>query len=231
MTEIWSHRGYVDGPGSIAENTMAAFAAASSCGVQGIELDVWRTADGAWAVHHDRGVATGNLDELRWEDVPPDVPSLSEALASCRVDVVNVELKVAEEACGAQGRALGAALAAELVGQQGAGGSRVVVSSFCREAVEEVLALGTGLPVGLLVGGALPDGLVGELARAGYWALHAHHSVLDQETVARAHEAGLRAVAWTVDDPEEMHRLVAAGTDVLISNLPRLGLQAASGHV
>lgn len=226
MTRIWSHRGYADGPGTEVENTVPAFLAASGTGVEGIELDVWLTADGAWVVHHDRQVAAGNLDELRRREVPPGVPSLEEALASCRVEVVNVELKVPRGLCRSRGWDLGRALARELCQCQPAQSRRFVVSSFCREALEAVRVTGIGLRVGLLVSGPLPGGLAGELGRRGYWGLHVEHPALDADEVSRAHEAGLSVVAWTVDEPVEMARLVTASVDVLITNFPRLALGA-----
>jgi len=218
LTEVWSHRGRVAPGDAAAENTVAAFAAASAAKVDGIELDVWLTLDGVWVVHHDQRCGAGELDHLRRADVPRSIPDLCEALAACSVETVNVELKVPPTADRSEARRLGGELGQymSLPGILAATVSRLVVSSFSREAAGAVLA--TGATTGLLLE-ATPTGpeLV-SLAREGYWAAHLEHSHLGARDVTAIHEAGLRAVAWTVDGENDIARLARQGVDVLISN-------------
>ncbi len=42
------------------------------------------------------------------------------------------------------------------------------------------------------------------------------------EAIAEAHALGLKAGAWTVDDPGEMRALVATGIDALCTDRPDL---------
>lgn len=44
--------------------------------------------------------------------------------------------------------------------------------------------------------------------------------VVDARFVDAAHEAGLAVHAWTIDDAEEMHRLVDAGVDGIMTDVP-----------
>lgn len=216
--QVWSHRGRV-GPGDVvAENSVAAFAAASASGADGIELDVWRTADGAWVVHHDRVSAAGALDALDRLEIPASVPDLDEALAACQVGTVNVELKVPQEASAPQASRLGADLAQALLQlRQGGPGPRLVLSSFSAPAAGAAAAMATDLPVGLLMQGRWQPSLVG--AQPGqYWGVHIEHQKLAGADVASLHQRGFKVVAWTVDDPSEARRLGAAGVDVVISN-------------
>ena len=46
------------------------------------------------------------------------------------------------------------------------------------------------------------------------------HSEVTPENVAWCHERGIKVVPWTVDEPEEMLRLVDCGVDAIISNYP-----------
>ena len=61
------------------------------------------------------------------------------------------------------------------------------------------------------------------IGRAGASALMLHHAVVSPAAVERAHAAGAAVWAWTVDDPNELARLEAAGVDAVITNDPFAG--------
>lgn len=44
--------------------------------------------------------------------------------------------------------------------------------------------------------------------------------VLDQRYVKRAHDVGLRVIVWTIDEPDEMHRLLDIGVDGILTDAP-----------
>ena len=209
---------------------MAAFEAASATGADGVELDVWRTIDGQWVVHHDRLSAAGPLDGLARPEVPAGIPALDDALAACSVATVNVELKVPPEATPAEAAGLGEELAVSLALQDGPLPlSRLVLSSFSAHAVRAALGAVPALRVGLLVEGAVGGELAPAVA-AGCWALHVPHEALGPADVAALHDRGLCVVAWTVDEPAQMERLAEAGVDVLITNTPLVALMAVRGR-
>ncbi len=66
--------------------------------------------------------------------------------------------------------------------------------------------------------GSIPQAV----AAAGFDALSPSRTILTPTMVAEAHEAGLRVLPYTVDDPAAMRRWVAVGVDGLITNRPDL---------
>ena len=47
-----------------------------------------------------------------------------------------------------------------------------------------------------------------------------NHEVVTRTNVAYCHGLGIKVVPWTVDDPEEIQRMVDCGADAIISNYP-----------
>lgn len=80
----------------LPENTIAAFKDAVSAGACAVELDVWLSADGQVAVHHDDSLSrmcggeamknkgTGKVPELNVKDFPPIVPPNEDQKFRCK---------------------------------------------------------------------------------------------------------------------------------------------------
>lgn len=47
-----------------------------------------------------------------------------------------------------------------------------------------------------------------------------HYSMTDEELVSKCHENGMRIVPWTVDQDEDIKRMLSLGVDAVISNYP-----------
>src|SRR5512143_3291801 len=68
------------------ENTLAAFRRALRQGAGGLESDVWLTADGAPALHHEDRLGRLRrraLGTLRADELPPWLPTLADLYAGC----------------------------------------------------------------------------------------------------------------------------------------------------
>lgn len=100
--------------------------------------------------------------------------------------------------------------------------SQVRVMSFSLLAVRRMRQLAPGLPLVLLMertplpyrDGRLPRGVAA--AGIGVDILRAHPGY-----VQRVHAHGHEVHVWTVDEPQDVDRCVAAGVDVIITNRPR----------
>ena len=55
--------------------------------------------------------------------------------------------------------------------------------------------------------------------------LSAPHGNVDADLIAKARARGMKVNTWTVDDPDEMRRLIGLGVDAIISNYPDRLLQ------
>lgn len=220
------------------ENTLAAFEAALALGLGHLETDVQATRDGVAVVLHDPDLrrTTGRpvqvstitwaeLTELRVGGVHP-VPRIEEALEAFPDAVLNIDCKD-----GRAVRPLAEALRA--AGAQ----DRVVVASFdgrrARAVQDLVPGVGRSLGIAGTAGARLAAGLdrishaagLHLLSRicAGADALQVPEragrlTVVTERLVELAHEAGLQVHVWTVDDPDDMTRLLDLGVDGIMSD-------------
>ncbi len=219
-------------------NTLAAFRRAADLGADGVELDVHLCADGIPVVIHDFTVdattnGTGRVREMplaalkeldagsRFDPAfaGERIPTLEEVFAEVGGRLlINVELKSMpgnddpglEEAVAVRIRRHGLA-------------DRVLVSSFNPFALQRFRREMPEVPVGFLYETALLSRaarLAAALIRLRPQTLHPWWGMITPQTVRQAHAWGRRVVAWTVDDPEAMARLINWGVDAIITNYP-----------
>jgi glycerophosphoryl diester phosphodiesterase len=227
---VLAHRGACR---AAPENTSAAFAAAAAQGADGVELDVHRTADGALVVHHDAAArGFGVLAEHTAAEIRrglPDVPTLDEALDACAGMLVNVEVKNLPGDADFDPDERAAVTLVELLRAR-AGGGDVLVSSFSLATIDRVRHLDDRLPTGFLTIGLDPFEATSVAHAHGHGAVHPHvHSLagpVGGALVDRAHGLGLAVNVWTVNEPDEIRRLAAAGVDGIITDVPDQALAA-----
>lgn len=226
--ELMAHRG---NSAVAPENTLSAFAEALKTPAQSCELDVHLSADGEVIVMHDATVdrttdGTGAIADLTlaqlkaldagsWfgpEFAGEPVPTLAEvvALVGDRVKL-NVEIKSAADP--------DSSLKVVQILRDGGILDQSMISSFGLQALLETrkywpqgtLALITGHCADLQI--AIDNGL--------QWFNVYYHEV-DEALVRRAHEAGLKVMIWTMDDPAQWERFASMGVDGICTNAPHL---------
>jgi glycerophosphoryl diester phosphodiesterase len=213
------------------ENTVAAFGLARELGADGVELDVRRTRDGVLVVSHDPQVDDfGLLVEHPFAELRaavPGVPTLEEAFDALDGMIVNVEIKCFPTEPDADPERLVARGVVGLLDRRGVH-DRVIVSSFELDAVDVVRALDARVVTGWLTSGLAPaTSLPIAVARGHAWLNPDRASMRGAAAAAAVRDAaeqGVRLDVWTVDDPDEIVALAAAGVDAIITNVPDVAL-------
>ena len=59
-----------------------------------------------------------------------------------------------------------------------------------------------------------------EVLEAGLDGINLHYKIIDEAMVRQAHQDGLGILAWTVNDMEEVHRLIGIGIDGITTDRP-----------
>lgn len=211
MTLALAHRG--DWSAS-PENTVAAFQAAERAGADMIELDIRRTADGGVAVVHDPtlervwnsplAVAESSLDDLS----ALGVATLEETLACTDLPVMVdfTAADVVEPALAVIGRAHAL--------------DRVLFSGGNVEGHARIRELAPGARIALTWTEREPPpaGLLESLAIEYF---NPPWENVDERLVERMRARGYKVSTWTVDDPQEMRRVVDCGVDAVVTNRVR----------
>lgn len=216
---------------------MAAFERAIELGANGIETDVHLTRDGRLALIHDATLdrTTGEpgsirgLDfaEIREKDAGswfgPEfrgqkVPAMEELfeLAKGRDVFLNVELKFGSAPYPGMEEAVIAVIRRYGMEEQ------VILSSFNHDSLALVKRLAPEVRTGILYGENLYEPW-NYAAGFGTDALHAWHGVVTPEKVADADKRGLVYFPYTINEAEEMKRLIRAGVAGVITDYPDLG--------
>jgi glycerophosphoryl diester phosphodiesterase len=56
------------------------------------------------------------------------------------------------------------------------------------------------------------------------------YKLVTPELVKKAHKRGIRVIPWTVNEPEDMQRLIEMGVDGLITDYPNRALALPKMH-
>jgi glycerophosphoryl diester phosphodiesterase len=226
---IIAHRGAA---GHAPENTLVAFERAVELGTGFIETDLHLTRDGQFVAIHDAtlerttngkgAVHEFTLAELRkldaglWYDrsyMGQRIPTLEEVLDFGRKHDVIFYLEVKYDAAWGMHHALVAAL------QKSQSAARTIVISFDPKTIKAIRTLDASLMVGILVDDPAIDAVKAALD-VGARQLCPKSNLVTKKLVEDAHGAGLQVVAWTVNQVEEMHSVIATGVDGIMSDFP-----------
>jgi len=241
-----AHRG---ASASAPENTLEAFRLAVESGAGGLELDVHLTRDGYVVVIHDPtldrttnvsgAVAGMTLDEVREPDAGYNfsldggithpyrgqglrIPTLAEVLREFPGVVLNIDMKA--DRPGIEAAVL------KVLRESGAEGRVLVVSSrrgtvgrFRRVSGGRVSTGASRWETGIFL--LLANLRLERLLRPAYDALQvplSHRGVplVTRRFIEAAHASNVRVDAWTINESDEMRRLLDLGVDVIMTDRP-----------
>ena len=223
----FAHRG---GTSAAPENSMRAFQHAVDLGYRYLETDVHATADGHVVAFHDNDlqrtcgsslkIAEATIDELgsaRIDGTDP-IPMLIEILNAwpevnlnidCKSDAVVAPLiqqlrssKCLDRVC------IGSFSDKRLARIREEFGSSVCTSMGPREVATLVMSTHARVPIR-----PTRHALVAQIP-----VQQGPIPVVTKRTVQRAHDLGLFVHVWTIDDPQEIGRLLDLGADGIMSD-------------
>ncbi|MGX5715803.1 glycerophosphodiester phosphodiesterase [Arthrobacter sp. MAHUQ-56] len=229
-----AHRGFsAEG----LENSMAAFRAGADLGFRYLETDVHTTADGVLLLFHDETLdrvtdGRGKVADLVAEDVAraringrEPIPTFDELVTELPDARLNLDVKDWGSV-----RSTAAAIERHQVHH------RVLVASFSdrrRRAVLKLLSRPVASSAGVVsnalftfLGPLLPGLLFRSLMRRVLRDVHALQvpvrygriPVVTPGFIRRAHALDLVVHVWTINDEQEMHRLLHLGVDGIVTD-------------
>ena len=242
---VIAHRG---GAGQWPENTLFAFRNAIEAGADALEFDVHATRDGELVVMHDATVdrttdGSGRVDEMTWKALreldagyrwTPDggasypyrgmdlkAPALEEVLSAFPDTRMIIELKdVSESARERFSRVIGSTPNPD----------RIVAASFQAESVKYIRDHNPGIATSATAGEVLLFWIL-NTARIGFAFVPEGETMqvppsfrdlpmVNARFVSDAHRHNVDVYVWTINEEEDMKRLLDHGVDGIITDYP-----------
>ena len=225
--QVVAHRGYWKTEGS-AQNSIASILAAGRISAYGSEFDVNLTCDGALVVNHDftyhgLKIYENTLADLRCDTLRLSngeiIPTLDEYLeASKQYPEMKLVFELKSEG-DPQYEAVALPACVEAITRLGVA-DRVEFISFSLSACKEFARLMPKNVVEYLGGEIAPA----ELHKMGITGIDYEYNVFYEhpEWIGEAHKLGMVVNTWTVNQEEDMRKLLELGVDQITTNEPEL---------
>ena len=226
-TLVVAHRGLC---GIERENTAASFLAAANRSYYGIETDFYRTADGKFAISHDKtlkrvaGIDV-RIEETTLEDLQKIALFDREGNRRGYLRVPTLEEYV--EICKRYGKHAVPELKSDFTDEEIARALEIfrradylehtTFIAFHYENLQKIRAQAPTQSVQYLFSEFTDE--VMERVRRDRFDVDVYHSALTEERVRELHGLGVKVNCWTVNDPEEGERLSKWGVDFITTNI------------
>jgi glycerophosphoryl diester phosphodiesterase len=232
------------------ENTLASIASALELGVSAVEIDVQLTRDGGVVVIHDPSVdrttsGRGDVRQLTLAEIRAlsagypsrfgstyqgeHVPTLAEVLGLLR-DRARALIEIKRESVTDDATGGVEALTIAEIRRLGMA-DKVALISFDQRAILRARELAPEISRGRIFGRTTPAELLADARATSSEVVMPHKSLLSDELVTGARDAGLKVATWVVDDPEELKPLARFGLYGVGSNRPGVLLDAIADGI
>ena len=225
--------GHACAAGEAPANTLAGVRACLDAGAEAMEIDVQLSADGVPVLMHDETVdrttnLSGPLRSLTFEQLQAanagdgePVPSLDQlmSLVAGKLTVM-CELKQTTGDLGYDQKLVDAVIA---VIKKHDANAWAAIHSFQPAMVERARKTETRISATIIsppVRGEEIDRLLGALLKRNGQALSIEHHCIDRELMIKAKRRQITVWAWTPDSEAQWARLIEAGIDGIITNVP-----------
>ncbi|WP_081208763.1 glycerophosphodiester phosphodiesterase [Salegentibacter sediminis] len=217
------HRG---AKGHLAENTLESVQKAIEIGVDAIEIDVHRCKTGEIVVFHDFTLdritnGSGEIAKKSWDELKSlkveelyRIPLLTEVLDLIKGKCsINIELKGLNTAAGAT------EIIKDYIAKENWKYQDFIVSSFQKNELFQLKQLDEKIPLGILSKASVSEAIeLGKLLNAQ--AIHPSLGIITRDSVKNSHRAGFKVNVWTVNEPDDITRMVDFEVDGIISDFP-----------
>jgi len=217
--KVFGHRGCA---GLEPENTIRAFKRAIDLGVDLIEFDVRMTRDKKLVVIHDEKldrttngigfVKDFNFAEIRKFDAGKGekIPSLEETInfLKNKKPIIVIEIKEPETT----------EKILEIIKKEKLE-DKVLIVSFWLDALKKLKKIDPKIKTGVLFGKKVKNmiSLIKEIKADG---LGLEYHSIDKEIVKDCHKENFKINAWTVNEFEDIRKMIKLGVDIISSNYP-----------
>ncbi|CAL68573.1 glycerophosphodiester phosphodiesterase [Christiangramia forsetii] len=210
----------------VAENTLESIQKALDIGVDMIEIDVHKCASGElWVIHDftlDRTtngsgeIAKKSAEELSKLKVENHfkIPLLTEVLdlieGKCLINIELKGLNTATPVC---------MLLKKKITEGTWNYSDFIISSFQKNELFEVRNNDEQAPIAILSKASVPEAI--ELGkRLNAWTIHPSLGIITRDNTKLSQDAGFKVNVWTVNEREDIKRMIDFGVDGIISDYP-----------
>jgi glycerophosphoryl diester phosphodiesterase len=212
------------------ENTAIAMEKAVACGADMVEFDLRRTVDHKIILYHDPQIRTPSGKRIKVSSLTLDeireisrhhgyaIATFEEILGKFG-SLTAMDIEIKEE--GFEGEVV------RLL-EEYPHGFDLIISSFKPEVLDRIRNMDNSLKTGLIIGPYRTDwmGLPTRLflsriiSKSDYDSIHIHRSLVSPAICEKLRNAGIPMYVWTVNDRDEMKRLIDYGVDGIISDRP-----------
>ena len=217
------HRG---AKGYEPENTLLSFQKAIDIGVDGIELDVHLSSDGAIMVIHDETLdrttnGKGFVNELSLQELKTfqiekenTIPTLIEVF-----DLVNKHCFINIELKGKGTYKPVINLIEHYIEEKNWNYGHFIISSFNWSALQEVRKWNAKIPIGVLTHTDLDLAIAfAKFIKAE--TIHPYFHLLTKENTKKMQNEGFKVFAWTVNETEDIQKIKSFHLNGIISDFP-----------